>query len=56
VDHGGAGDWSEMQGGRSLLARANERKGRYWHSPFSIRNQKNKKSLEGDMEGEQPGG
>jgi hypothetical protein len=55
VDHCGAGDGRRMLGGRSVLARVTKRKRRYWDQPFGIRH-KQKKSLDGDMAGEWPGG
>jgi hypothetical protein len=36
VDHCGAGHGSRTQGGRYMLARATERKTRYWDQPFGI--------------------
>jgi len=36
VDDCGAGDGSRTQGGRCALARATERKKRYWDQPFGI--------------------
>jgi hypothetical protein len=45
-----------MQGGRSGLARATERKRGYWDQAFGIQNQKKKMSLDGDTERERPGG
>ena len=36
VDNCGAGDGSRMQGGDCVLARATERKRRYWDQPFDI--------------------
>ena len=56
MDHCGAGDGSRTQGGRSVLARATERKRRDWDQPFGILNKKKKKSLDGDTEGERSGG
>jgi len=50
VDHCGAGDGSQTQGGRGVLARATERNGGYWDQQFGIRNKKMKKSLDGDTE------
>jgi len=56
VDHWGAGDRSRTQGGRSVLARATERKRRNWDQPLGIRNKIKKKSLGGDTERERLGG
>jgi len=56
VGHCGTGDGRRTQGGRSVLARATERTRSDWDQPFSIRNKKKKKSLDGDTEGEWFGG
>jgi hypothetical protein len=45
-----------MQGGHSVVARAMERKRRYWNQPFGIPNRKQKKRLDSDTEGGWPGG
>ena len=56
VDHCGAGDGSRTQGGRSVLARATERKRRNWEQPLGRRNKKKKKRLDGDTERERRSG
>ena len=56
MDHCGGGDGSQMQGGHSVLARATERKRRYWDPPFGIRNKNKKKTLDGDTARERLGG
>jgi hypothetical protein len=56
VDYSGAADGSRMQGGRSVHARATKRNRRDWDQPFGIRNKKNKKSPDSDMEGDLLGG
>jgi hypothetical protein len=39
-----------------VLARATERKRRYWDHPFGIRNKKRKMMFDGDTKREHPGG
>jgi len=56
MNHGSAGDGSRMEGGRSVFARATERKRRYWDQPFGIQNKKKIHNLDVDMHGERPDG
>jgi len=56
MDHCGAGDRSQTQGGCSVLARATERNSRDVDQPFGIRNKKKQYNLHGDTDGEWPSG
>jgi hypothetical protein len=56
VDHCGAGDGNQRQGGHIVLPSATRRKRTYWDKPFGIGNHKMKISLDGVKGGECPGG
>jgi len=56
VDHYGAGDGFQTQGGRSVVVRATESQRRNWDQPFRIRNKRMNESLDSDMERERPSG
>jgi len=56
VEHCGAGNRGQLQGGCSVLARATKRVRICWDRPFCVRNKIKKNSLDGDPEGEQSGG
>jgi len=55
MDHSGAGDGNRTQGGRSVLARATERKWRYWDLPLGIRNENKQMSVDSESKGGWPG-